>query len=155
MPPLAIDEVARVSRQIIDEVVVRLAQTRTLRRGLDVSGLEAVATNLRGLTEEEADRAISQAVVTRYGLVPETVTDVLDAKKDLLRRSGMLEFVDAADNMAAIGGLQNLKEWLAQRRGAWDEAAPAGLGARQPQPHAFPSRSCAVRRATRGGRPDR
>jgi len=110
-------------RQIIDEVVVRLAQTRTLRRSLDASGLEAVATNLRGLTEEEADRAISQAVVTRYGLVPETVTDVLDAKKDLLRRSGMLEFVDAADNMAAIGGLQNLKEWLAQRRGAWDEAA--------------------------------
>jgi len=110
-------------RQIIEEVVVRLGQTRTLRRGLDASGLEAVATNLRGLTEEEADRAISQAVVTRYGLVPETVTDVLDAKKDLLRRSGMLEFVDAADNMAAIGGLQNLKEWLAQRRGAWDEAA--------------------------------
>src|SRR5207248_1564366 len=81
------------------------------------------ATNLRGLTEEEADRAISQAVVTRYGLVPATITDVLDAKKDLLRRAGMLEFVDASENMAAIGGLENLKGWLAQRRGAWDDAA--------------------------------
>jgi ATP-dependent 26S proteasome regulatory subunit len=110
-------------RQIIDEVVVRLAKTHTLRRGLDNAGLDAVAANLRGLTEEEADRAISQAVVTRYGLVPETVTDVIEAKKDLLRRAGMLEFVDTSENMAAIGGLENLKNWLAQRRGAWDDAA--------------------------------
>jgi hypothetical protein len=110
-------------RQIIDEVVARLGKARTLRRGLDDAGLDAVAANLRGLTEEEADRAISQAVVTRYGLVPETVTDVVEAKKDLLRHSGMLEFVDTSENMAAIGGLENLKSWLAQRRGAWDESA--------------------------------
>jgi ATPase family associated with various cellular activities (AAA) len=110
-------------RHIIDEVVVRLGKARTLRRSLDNAGLDAVATNLRGLTEEEADRAISQAVVTRYGLFPETITDVLDAKKDLLRHSGMLEFVDASENMAALGGLENLKSWLSQRRGAWDDAA--------------------------------
>jgi ATP-dependent 26S proteasome regulatory subunit len=110
-------------RQIIDEVVVRLGKTRTLRRNLDNAGLDSVATNLRGLTEEEADRAISQAVVTRYGLLPETITDVLEAKKDLLRRAGMLEFVDASENMAAVGGLENLKSWLGQRRGAWDDAA--------------------------------
>jgi SpoVK/Ycf46/Vps4 family AAA+-type ATPase len=110
-------------RQIIDEVVFRLGQARTLHNSLDNAGLDAVAANLRGLTEEEAERAISQAVVTRYGLVAETVTDVLDAKKDLLRRAGMLEFVDASENMATIGGLDNLKGWLAQRRGAWGDAA--------------------------------
>src|SRR6476660_1770229 len=86
-------------RQLIDEVVVRLGKTRTLRRALDNRGLDAVAANLRGLTEEEAERAISQAIVTRYGMVSETVTDVLDAKKDLLRRAGMLEFVDTSENM--------------------------------------------------------
>jgi len=110
-------------RQIIDEATVRLGHSRTLRRNLDASGLDAVATNLRGLTEEEAERAISQAVVTRYGLTPETVTDVLEAKKDLLQRSGMLEFVDASESMDAVGGLENLKHWLEQRRGAWDDAA--------------------------------
>src|SRR5262249_7612527 len=90
---------------------------------LDNAGLDSVATNLRGLTEEEADRAISQAIVTRYGLFPETVADVLEAKKDLLRRAGMLDFVDASENMAVVGGLENLKSWLAQRRGAWEDAA--------------------------------
>jgi ATP-dependent 26S proteasome regulatory subunit len=110
-------------RQLIDEVVVRLGKTRTLRRALDNRGLDAVAANLRGLTEEEAERAISQAIVTRYGMVSETVTDVLDAKKDLLRRAGMLEFVDTSENMAGVGGLENLKAWLGERRGAWDDSA--------------------------------
>jgi SpoVK/Ycf46/Vps4 family AAA+-type ATPase len=82
-----------------------------------------MSANLRGLTEEEAERAISQALVTRYALCRESVTDVLDAKKHLLRHSGMLEFIEASDNMDAVGGLQNLKHWLGQRRGAWEDAA--------------------------------
>jgi len=110
-------------REILDEVWKRVGSSRTLRKTIDSAGLDAVINNLRGLTEEEADRAISQALVTRYGLVPETVTDVLNAKKDLLQHSGMLEFVDASENMAAVGGLENLKNWLAQRRGSWEESA--------------------------------
>ena len=110
-------------RQIIDETLVRVAKTRTLQRRLDASGLDAMAENLRGLTEEEAERAISQALVTRYALCPEIVTDVLEAKKSLLKRSEMVEFVEASDNMANVGGLDSLKHWLGQRRGAWEDSA--------------------------------
>jgi SpoVK/Ycf46/Vps4 family AAA+-type ATPase len=110
-------------RQIIDEMSVRVGKTRTLKRTLDAAGLDAMANNLRGLTEEEAERAASQAIVTRYGVTPETVTDVLQAKKEQLRRSGMLEFIDASENLAGVGGLDNLKRWLAQRRGTWEDAA--------------------------------
>ncbi|HEY1801752.1 MAG TPA: AAA family ATPase [Terriglobales bacterium] len=110
-------------RQIIDETSVRMGKTRTLKRGLDAAGMSALTDSLRGLTEEEAERALSQAIVTRYGLTPEIVTDVLQAKKELLRRSGMLDFVDASENMQSVGGLENLKRWLAQRRGAWETSA--------------------------------
>ena len=110
-------------RQIIDETVVRVSRTHTLQRKLDANGVDQIADNLRGLTEEEAERALSQALVARYALCPETSTDILQAKKDLLRRSDMLEFVEATDAMASIGGLQNLKQWLAQRKGAWDDKA--------------------------------
>ena len=37
-------------------------------------------------------------------LTAETVTDVLEAKKELLRRSGMLEFIDASENLSASAG---------------------------------------------------
>lgn len=109
--------------EILNDVWKRVSASRTLRKTLDAAGVNAVINNLRGLTEEEADRAISQALVTRYGLVPETVTDVLEAKKDLLRHSGMLDFVDTSEGMAGVGGLENLKQWLAQRRGSWEESA--------------------------------
>ena len=108
---------------IIRDTFTRLSKTYTLKLQLDAGGVDAMSANLRGLTEEEAERAISQALVTRYALCPETVTDVLEAKKQLLRHSGMLEFIDASDNMSAIGGLENLKHWLQQRAGAWEDSA--------------------------------
>jgi len=110
-------------RQMVDEIFTRLAQGHDLHRTLDAAGFDAIAENLRGLTEEEADRAISHAIVNRRGLTPETVTDVLDAKKELLQHSGSLEFIDAADKLAGVGGLDNLKQWLAQRRGSWEDSA--------------------------------
>src|SRR5215469_5031346 len=110
-------------RQIIDEVLVRISKTHTLQRRLEAAGLDAMAENLRGLTEEEAERTISQALVARYALCPEIVTDVLDAKKDLLKRSEMLDFVEASNALADVGGLDNLKRFLAQRRGSWEAQA--------------------------------
>jgi SpoVK/Ycf46/Vps4 family AAA+-type ATPase len=112
-------------RQIIDEMIVRVGKTWTLRRSLDANGLDVMAGNLRGLTEEQAERAVSQAIVTRYGLTAEIVTDVLHAKKEMLRRSQMLDFVEVSDTLANVGGLENLKRWLEQRRGTWGEQARA------------------------------
>lgn len=109
--------------QLVDEVFLRMSQNRALRRSLDSAGLDAAINNLRGLTEEEAERALAQALVTRQGLVPETVSDLLEAKKELLRHSGMLEFIEASEDMAAVGGLDQLKHWLAERRGSWEDAA--------------------------------
>ncbi len=110
-------------REIIRETYTRLSSTHTLKLQLDAGGVDAMAGNLRGLTEEAADRAISQAVMGRLALSSECITDVLDAKKALLKRSEMLEFVDSTDTMASVGGLDNLKQWLQQRRGAWDDGA--------------------------------
>ncbi|MFI5102584.1 MAG: AAA family ATPase [Terriglobales bacterium] len=110
-------------REIIRETYTRMAGTHTLKLQLDSNGVDAMAANLRGLTEEAAERAISQTVVGRQALSPDCVTDVLEAKKALLKRSEMLEFVDATDNMSSVGGLENMKRWLEQRRGSWDDQA--------------------------------
>jgi 2-methylcitrate dehydratase PrpD len=84
-------------RQIIDEVVVRISKDHTLQRKRGAKGFDTVVESLRGLTEEETERALSQALVTRYALCPEIASDVLETKKSLLRRSEMLEFVEAGE----------------------------------------------------------
>jgi hypothetical protein len=110
-------------RQIVDETLVRISKTHTVQRKLDAAGLDTLALSLLGLTEEEAERAISQAVVARYVISSDCISDVLEAKKALLKRSEMLDFVDASSNMSSIGGLENLKGWLEQRRNSWDAGA--------------------------------
>jgi len=110
-------------REIIHETFTHLAGNHDLKLQLDAHGVDAMAGNMRGLTEEAAERAISQAIMAHLALSPDCVTDVLDAKKALLKRSEMLEFVDSTDDMASVGGLENLKSWLEQRRGAWDDGA--------------------------------
>src|SRR6201988_4546283 len=46
----------------------------------------------------------------------------------MLRRSGMLEFIECDESMASIGGLENLKNWISRRKGTWEPAAlAAGL----------------------------
>ncbi|HEV2963932.1 MAG TPA: AAA family ATPase [Candidatus Angelobacter sp.] len=119
---LPLPDVQRL-RAVVEVVYSRLAKTHTLKSQIDSAGIGAVAENLRGLTEEEAERAVSQAILKHYALCPEVVTDILEAKKNLLRRSGMLEFIECSDSLANIGGLENLKRWLQQRRGAWEESA--------------------------------
>src|SRR6202163_1258708 len=100
-------------RGIIRETYTRMASTHPLKLELYSHGVDSMAGNLRGLTEETAEAAFSQAIVGRLAFSPDCITDVLDAKKALLKRSEMLEFVDATDNMSSVGGLDNLKRWLA------------------------------------------
>lgn len=121
---LPLPDVTRL-QQIIDLSFSRLSKKLTLKKKVLPQDLEAIANNMRGLTEEEAERAISQAIVGRYALLPEIAADVAEAKKEILRRSGMMEFIECDENMASIGGLENLKKWLARRKGTWDETAKA------------------------------
>src|SRR5438477_760543 len=111
--------------QIVEETFTRLSKKMSLKRKTDVPDVEEMARNMSGLTELEAQRAVAHAIVARYALVPEVATDVLAAKKEALRHSNMLDFIDASENLSSIGGLDNLKKWLSKRRGTWDEAAKA------------------------------
>jgi ATP-dependent 26S proteasome regulatory subunit len=110
-------------REIVNAAYARLAKTRSLRRSVSDDDLDAICANLSGLAEEEADRAIAQAIVARSALSPEVITDVLEAKKEILRRSNMLEFIDSSGDLATVGGLDNLKKWLNLRQGAFDPGA--------------------------------
>jgi len=115
-------------RALIDEEFRHLAQKRKLQLKIDPASIDAAAANLCGLTEQEAERAISQAIIGRYGLTAEIVQDVLEAKREILRRSGTLEFIPTPKGMGNVAGLENLKAWLQRRRNACTpEATAAGL----------------------------
>ncbi|MEN9238662.1 MAG: AAA family ATPase, partial [Thermostichus sp. DG_1_6_bins_120] len=84
-----------------------------------------------GLTQDEAEKVYRKAVVMHGRLSEAEVEIVLSEKKQLIRRNGILEFIEEDETIDAVGGLEELKRWLLQRSGAFTERARAyGL----PQP---------------------
>ncbi|MFS8892325.1 AAA family ATPase [Synechococcus sp. R55.2] len=84
-----------------------------------------------GLTQDEAEKVYRKAVVMHGRLTEAEVDIILSEKKQLIRRNGILEFIEEDETIDAVGGLEELKRWLLQRSEAFTERARAyGL----PQP---------------------
>lgn len=80
---------------------------------------ERVLEAARGLTAVEAENAFAKAVIEN-GL---SAKSILSAKKDAVRKSGVLEYVDTPKTLEEVGGLDVLKGWLTRRRRAFSAEA--------------------------------
>ncbi|MGB7414475.1 MAG: AAA family ATPase [Thermosynechococcaceae cyanobacterium] len=76
-----------------------------------------------GLTRDEAEKVYRKATVTAGQLTETEVDIVLTEKKQLIRRNGILEYIDFDETLESIGGLEELKHWLQQRSNAFTERA--------------------------------
>lgn len=78
-----------------------------------------------GLTTTEIENVISKSIVTEGQIDPKFV---LLEKKSIIKKNGILEYIDATEGMEDIGGIHSLKTWLKQRKAAFtDEAKEFGL----------------------------
>ncbi|MFQ5666600.1 MAG: AAA family ATPase [Candidatus Binatia bacterium] len=78
--------------------------------------LSQLARALQGLTLDEARHAVRRALASRKVLDQESVPVLLEEKKLLVNRTGLVEYVADGTDIEAVGGLQILKKWLQERR---------------------------------------
>ncbi len=78
--------------------------------------LYQLAGALQGLTIDEARFAVRRALAASPRLGTESLPALLEEKRLLINRSGVVEFVSEEAGMSDIGGLDNLKLWLKERR---------------------------------------
>ncbi len=76
-----------------------------------------------GLTKDEAEKVYRKARVKSGRLTEEEVEIVLSEKKQLIRRNGILEYIEEDETIDSVGGLEELKIWLRQRSNAFTERA--------------------------------
>jgi SpoVK/Ycf46/Vps4 family AAA+-type ATPase len=94
------------------------------------AGKEKLAKAALGLTLNEAENAFARAMVEDGKLSDTDVDTVLDEKRQTIKKSGILEFINVDVALEDVGGLQNLKRWLLKRNESWlDEAKSYGLPA--------------------------
>ncbi len=82
-----------------------------------------------GLTENEAKDAVAKAIIQAGGrLGGEAIEAVTAEKRQIIRKSGLLEFYASDEVLTNVGGLETLKDWLRKRVRAFsDEARAFGL----------------------------
>ena len=73
-----------------------------------------------GLTAEEAENVFAKSLVESGEFNLKTI---LAEKEQIIRKSGVLEYYHASENMKEVGGLEELKRWLTKRGKAFSPAA--------------------------------
>ncbi|MCH4072052.1 AAA family ATPase [Pseudoramibacter sp.] len=84
---------------------------------------EKLAKSALGLTLQEAENAFSRAIVANHGLDINALPVIFDEKNQVIKKTGILEFVKSDLTIDDIGGLDNLKSWLLKRKNSWLDAA--------------------------------
>lgn len=115
-PPPGLDELA----ELLDSLVEELGED-AIRLTPEVG--ERLLKAALGLTLAEAEGVMAKALVRDGALTEAGVDLVLAEKKQIVRRSGLLEYYEAAEELEDVGGLGTLKEWLRRRRQAFTEDA--------------------------------
>ncbi len=77
----------------------------------------------QGLSMERIRRVLAKAIATHGSLQADDVELVLEEKRQTIRQTQILDFYPATQQISDIGGLDNLKDWLLRRGGAFSEKA--------------------------------
>ncbi len=103
----------RIRQESLHEVTSRITKRE----------MEQLVQTLRGLTCREAERVVASAIYQDYTLRGDDIPRIVEAKRMLLGAAGCLESIAADFSPDDIGGLENLKAWLRQRRGGFTQKA--------------------------------
>jgi hypothetical protein len=109
--------------ELLDDIVARVSTQLNQPIEVSPSARDALIQAARGLSADEATNAFHKVLVQSGALREDDADAVLREKKQLIRKSRALEFYEAGARFDDIGGLESLKSWLDQRRGAWSERA--------------------------------
>ncbi|HAA32684.1 MAG TPA: AAA family ATPase [Cyanobacteria bacterium UBA8553] len=85
--------------------------------------LDELVRSCQGLSLERIRRVLTRAIASHGEIQPEDVELVLEEKRQSIRQTQILDFYPTQEKISDIGGLDNLKDWLLRRGGAFTERA--------------------------------
>jgi SpoVK/Ycf46/Vps4 family AAA+-type ATPase len=122
-------EIAVIDYQLPDkaevtEIITRIAKNLDTAKNLEVlestEKLDKVVEAALGLTAEESENVFAKSLVQKGQF---DIPIILSEKEQIIRKSGVLEYYHASENMQEVGGLEELKNWLIKRGKAFTPKA--------------------------------
>jgi SpoVK/Ycf46/Vps4 family AAA+-type ATPase len=113
---------------LVARIVEEVKDNPKLNVKMDSKTRERIVHSLLGLTLGEAENVLAKTLVEHRSLDEKSINVIHSEKKQIIRKSGLLEFYDAEGDLASVGGLDALKSWLLKRAaGFTDQARQFGL----------------------------
>jgi MoxR-like ATPase len=102
--------------ELLGRILRDVRERQRVEVAIEPAALKRLYANLRGLTLIEAEKVLTRAIVEDGALTGADIQAVLDHKRRVVEREGLLEYYPAEEAMADVAGLVTLKDWLGKRR---------------------------------------
>jgi len=100
-----------------------ILQNQAVEANLTDEEKEKLCKAALGLTLQEAESAFALAMVNDGKISINDLPIVMEEKVQVIKKTGILEFIKSDYSIKDIGGLDNLKNWLLKRNNSWSEQA--------------------------------
>jgi hypothetical protein len=124
LPPLLAPRATRVSlpgprreelRALLGHILRDVAARQPVEVELTVAERERLLGHLEGLTLLEAEKILTRAIVEDGRLTVDDIRHVVEAKRAVVEREGLLEYTPLEEHRTEVADLAGLKEWLRKR----------------------------------------
>lgn len=118
---------AQVMAIVREEIAAWSKDNASARVKTDHATLKKLIKNLKGLSRQDV-RRLARTVIRDDGAITESdLPEVNKAKFELIDMDGVLSFEYDTEKFSAVGGLENLKQWVKQRQGIFLNTTSQGV----------------------------
>ena len=104
----------------LEQVVQAVSETKGIDTALEPEDRERLVKSAQGLTMDEIESVFARSLVEKKRF---DVEAVLKEKRQIIRKSGLLEYYAPDSRIRDVGGMELLKDWLDQRTKSFGDAA--------------------------------
>ena len=105
---------------IVESILRSVENPSSIELFHDHDKREKILEAALGLSAEEAENVFAKSLVQTSQF---DIDIILSEKEQIIRKSGVLEFYKASEDISDVGGLENLKSWLKKRTLAFTKKA--------------------------------
>jgi len=111
----------------LDKVIAAVKDNPNVNSNIEATKREQLVKSAQGLTLDEIESVFARSLVEKKSF---DMAVVLEEKKQIIRKSGLLEYYEADQSLKDVGGMDLLKDWLDKRTTSFtDKARDFGLPA--------------------------
>ena len=108
---------------LLNKIIDEVKGNPKLKVDIDEKMREKIIHSLLGLTLSEGENVLAKTLVQYNGFTEESLEVINNEKKQIILKSGLLQYYDTEEKFETVGGLDALKGWLLKRSVVFSERA--------------------------------